>query len=117
MKVRRNTAAGDWSYGRGLADYATGEDAIRQNLVTRIKSFANDWFLDTEAEIDWFDLLGRKGTQDEIKRELERVAIATEGVVRVDKIELTKTSRTATITMQVTTIFDRQLSINLGIAP
>jgi hypothetical protein len=115
MRVRRNTKDGEWMFGRGLADYAKDEEAILQNLKTRILSFQNDWFLDTSAEIDWFDLLGRKGTQEEIKREIERVAIATEGIVRVDKIELIKFNRSATIKIDVTTIFNRQLSLDLGI--
>jgi hypothetical protein len=115
MRVRRNTPTGDWAYGRSLRDYATGEEAIRQNLVTRIKSFQFDWYLDTSAHVDWFDLLGRKGTQEEIKREVERVAIATDGVVKVDKLELIKLNRQATIHMEVTTIFNRQLAIDLGI--
>jgi hypothetical protein len=115
MRVRRNDSNGDWMYGRSARDYATGEEAIRQNLVTRIKSFQNDWFLDAGAEIDWFDLLGRKGTQEEIKREVERVAVATDGVVKVDKLELIKLNRQATIRMEVTTIFNRGLALDLGI--
>lgn len=117
MTVRRNTKDGEWMFGRGLRDYAKDEEAILQNLRTRILSFKNDWFLNVDAEIDWFDLLGRKGTQDEIKREIERVCIATEGIVSVDKIELIKMSRSANIKIQVTTVFDNRLSLDLGIEP
>ena len=117
MTVRRNTKDGDFTYGRGLRDYAKDEEAILQNLKTRILSFKNDWFLDVDAHIDWFDLLGRKGTQDEIKREIERVCISTEGIVSVDKIELIKMSRSANIKIQVTTVFDNRLSLDLGIEP
>lgn len=117
MTVRRNTPTGDWTYGRSKRDYARDEEAILQNLKTRILSFKNDWFLGVDQEIDWFDLLGRKGTQDEIKREVERVCIATEGIVSVDKIELIKMSRSANIKIQVTTVFDNRLSLDLGIEP
>ncbi len=115
MRVRRNDKNGDWMFGRSTKDYALNEEAIRQNLVTRIKSFQNDWFLDSEAEIDWFNLLGRKGTQTEIEREIERVAIATEGILRVENLELIKQNRSATIRMEVTTVFSTQINIDLGI--
>jgi len=115
MRVRRNDKHGDWIFGRSIRDYVREDDSIGQNLQTRIKSFTNDWFLDTTAHIDWFDLLGRKGTQEEIKREIERVAIATDGVVRVDKLDLVKMNRQATIRLEVTTIFNERLSLDLGI--
>lgn len=117
MIVRRNTPTGDWTFGRGVQDYAREDEAIAQNVVTRIKSFQDDWFLDINAEIDWFDLLGRKGTQDQIKAEIERVVIATDGVLRINNLTLTKLNRKANIALTITTIFNRQLSLELGIEP
>lgn len=114
MRVRKNID-GDWSFGRGRADYVKDSEAIQQNIVTRLKSFKNDWFLDIDAHIDWFDLLGRKGTQEEIKREVERVTLATEGVLRINKLQLTKQLRSVTIVLDVTTIFDDRLPINVGL--
>jgi hypothetical protein len=115
MRVRNNTEKGDWVFGRSLRDYVREDNAIGQNLETRIRSFTNDWFLDTTAHIDWFDLLGRKGTQEEIKREIERVAIATDGVVQVNRLDLVKLNRQATIRLEVTTIFNERLTLDLGI--
>jgi len=115
MRVRRIDASGDWQFGRGLSDYAKDDEAIKQNVSTRIKSFKNDWFLDTDAEIDWFDLLGRKGTQEEIKREVERVTLATDGVLQINSLELTRSNRSARIQLEITTIFSTEISINLGL--
>lgn len=115
MRVRRNDSAGDWMFGRSKRDYVQDSDAIRQNVETRVRSFANDWLLDTTANIDWFDLLGRKGAQNEIEREVDRVVISTEGVVRVDKLNLTKSGRKATINIEITTIFNERLAIDLGL--
>lgn len=115
MRVRRNTPSGDWSMGRHSADYSKEDEAIQQNVITRIKSFQNDWFLDTQANIDWFNLLGRKGTQDEIKAEIERVIIATNGVIKINDLQLTKNNRSASISLSITTIFNSQLSLELGI--
>lgn len=116
MAVRANTKDGDWKFGRGLADYIKDADEIEQNLRTRILSFKNDWFLDVDANIDWLTLLGSRNKQDEIKREVERVALTTAGVVRITLLELTVTNREASVQLSVVTIFDTLLNIELGIS-
>ena len=117
MRVSGLDSDGDWRFGRGLASYISNADAVRQNVSTRIKSFASDWFLDTGANIDWIDLLGRKGTRDDIMREVERVALATEGVTTITKLDiLVKTSsREATILLAYGTIFDVDFEEEIGI--
>jgi len=110
MRVRRVDDNGDWVFGKSSADYMSDSDAISQNVKTRIKSFKNDWFLDVEAEIDWFALLGAKGTKKEIEREVERVVLDTDGVTRVDYIEIIVDSREATILLSYTNIYDKQIN-------
>lgn len=85
----------DWNFGRGLAVYKLDTDAIRQNVITRIKSFQGDWYLDQTAEIDWISLLGQKNAQTQILREIERVVLSTDGVVNL--LELNILSSSATI--------------------
>lgn len=85
----------DWNFGRGLAVYKLNSEAIRQNVLTRIRSFKNDWFLDSEAEIDWINLLSQKNATAQILREVERVVLSTDGVVNL--LELNITSSFATI--------------------
>ena len=116
MKVRRLTNDGDWSFGLGLANYARDNEAILQNVSTRIKSFKGDWFLDVEAGIDWFNLLGSKDTKELITKEIERVVLETEGVVRINKIEIIDIKdRKATIIVEFDTIFsvENELKVEL----
>lgn len=107
----------DWRFGRGIAAYITRSEAVRQNVETRIKSFATDFFLDTDANIDWIDLLGRRDTQEEIKLAIERTTLATEGVTTVTRLELSvKTStRNATIMLSFGTIFDEIIESEISI--
>ena len=42
----------DWRFGKGRAAYKRNADAIAQNILTRLRSFLGDWYLDTEAGID-----------------------------------------------------------------
>ena len=110
MRVSGLDKDGDWLFGRGLASYAAKADAIRQNVVTRLRSFSSDWFLDTDACIDWIDLLGRRETQSEIMRAVERVTLATEGVTTITRLEISAkaSTRSASILLTFGTIFDTE---------
>lgn len=60
MIVRAIDINGDWLFGKGQNDYRTNNDAIAQNIKTRLSSFLGDCFFDTTSGIDWFNLLGGK---------------------------------------------------------
>lgn len=60
MIVRGITATGDWLFGKGLNDYKSGQNAVAQNIETRLKCFLGDCFFDEGAGIDWFNFLGSK---------------------------------------------------------
>jgi len=90
MKIRRIDKNWDWTFGNGIANYATDNEAVLQNVATRIKSFKYDWFLDNEANIDWFKILSMKDNEDIIKSEIERVVLESEGVIRIKSLEITK---------------------------
>jgi len=102
----------DWTFGNGRANYIANAEAIRQNVKTRLRSFQNDWFLDIAANIDWITLNGTRNNESQILREIERVVLATEGVVKileygVEKIE----NRHAVIKVKFSTIFDEDLEV------
>ena len=106
MSVSRITENGDWTFGKGKANLAVNSEEIRQNVVTRLKSFANDWFLDISANIDWFNILGNKNNEQTIRAEVTRVILATEGVTTLDKFELIVDEREANIIIEFTDIFE-----------
>jgi hypothetical protein len=117
MRVSGLDEDGDWRFGRGLAVYISRGDAVRQNVVTRLKSFRSDFFLDVDANIDWIDLLGRRETKEEILRAVERVTLSTEGVTTITKldIEVKTSTRKATIMLAFGTIFDDEFSEEITI--
>ena len=106
MSVRRLDVNNDWVFGSGLADYIQEEAEINQDLSTRLKSFKNDNPLNMDNNIDWIGLLGRKGTEDTILKEIERVALQTEGITRITSLEVTKTvDRVQSISLLYNTIY------------
>lgn len=88
--------------------------SVGQRIVTRLKSFKRDWYLDTEANIDWFNLLGKRGVRvQEIEQQVERVTLATDGVARVNNItaNFDRVTRRLAIDIDVTDIYGEQIAI------
>lgn len=116
MSVRALDSNGDWTFGQGRANYKTKSNEIAQNVVTRLRSFKNNWFLDTDANIDWFSILGNYNNEQTIRREIERVTIETDGVKSIEKIEiLVDSSRKATISLEYTDIFEESFVKEIGL--
>ena len=113
MAVAGLNSSGDWQFGRGRATYKTKQAEILQNVQTRLKSFVDDWFLDVDANIDWFYLLGYPNTKNQIDREIRRVTLTTEGVLSINSLEFVenKTTRNATISLKISTAFDSNLPL------
>jgi len=109
MTVRALDSNGDWTFGRSKAQLLSRSDEVAQNVVTRIKSFKDDWFLDIEAEIDWFTILGIKNNEQAIVDEISRVVLETEYVKRLVSVEvLSNVNRNATIQVEYVDIWDNK---------
>lgn len=107
----------DWRFGKSRAQYKRNGNAVYQNVQTRIKSFVNDWFLDTARGIDWYTLLGNKGTETQILRAIERVVLETDFVKSITKLAITKreANRGITIELAITTLFEDTISDEIRI--
>lgn len=100
----------DWGFGRGRANYITGGAAIAQKVKCRVRSFKNDNPINMDDNIDWLYLLSEKNTEQEILREIERVTLATDGVMRIIHLSMlvNKKTREQHIEMRIETVFDNQ---------
>ena len=102
----------DWRFGKSRAQYKRNGVGVYQNVRTRLKSFTSDWFLDTKRGIDWYTLLGTKGTETQILREVERVVLETEFVKTIETLRVIerRKNRAITIELAITTLFDDTIS-------
>jgi len=115
MRVRRITADGDWSFGKGRADYVNSSKAIRQNVVTRLRSFTDDWFLDITNGLPWIELLGNRNTENQIIAAVEKTVLETEGVRLIERLRLVRgANRTANIELIFVDIFDERFTETIG---
>lgn len=118
MKIAKIDNNGDWIFGRGFANYATDEACIEQDVVTKLKCFVNDWFLDTENYIDWDYILSIKNNQDIIINEITRVVLNNDGVITLNYLNIDNNiaNRKLNITLNITTIFNNNLNIVTGVS-
>lgn len=100
----------DWTFGRGRNNYITGSTAIAQKAKCRVRSFKNDNPLNMDDNIDWIYLMSEKNTEQETLREIERVVLATDGVMRIIDLSMTvnKKTRNQVVELRIETVFDEQ---------
>ena len=117
MSVSRLDSNGDWTFGQGLAGYISGSDEIKQSLVTRIQSFKNDWFLDQESNIDWFNLLSNRNAEETTKAQLSKTVLDTVGVNTLDELNfvIDRENRKADIQLTYTDIYGASVPIVAGV--
>lgn len=116
MATRKIDTNGDWTFGSGLGNYIKKDDEISQNVSTRIKSFKFDYFLDVTLNIDWLNILSIKNNEDIIINEVRRIAQNTDGVQRVNSVEIIENSqRNATIQINFDTIYNKNIQREVGV--
>lgn len=60
MLIRQIDDNNDWTFGKGRNNYVRNNDAVVQNVNTRLGMFLGDCFFDLGNGIDWFNALGEK---------------------------------------------------------
>jgi len=105
-RVRGVDGSNDWIYGKGKNDYKSNNNAIAQNIKTRLQSFLGDCFFSVTDGIDWYNLLGNK---DEVALTLSvsSVILNTTDVIGLVELnlDLNPNTRRLTVQYEVTTIY------------
>ena len=100
MRFRNLTIDGDWCFGKGRNSYLQNNEALMLNIKTRLLCFLGDCFFDTEAGIDWWNLLGGKNLKS-LLASIQRVVLRSSNVKRIVKLHYTLNNRVFAITLSV----------------
>ncbi len=86
MRVRAiDYATNDWLFGKGANDYRQNNDAVKQNIFTRLNSVLGNCFFDLGAGVDWFNLLGSKN-QTGLNLAIASTILNTPNVIQIKQI-------------------------------
>jgi hypothetical protein len=103
--VRALSQTGDWTFGRGRANYLTRNSAIAQNISTRLKSFLGDCFFSSASGIDWFNLLG-SSARTELELAIATTILNTDGVTGLERLDIeVNADRFFRVSYAVTTVY------------
>ena len=104
MRYRKLTASGDYSFGHGVGDFwINSPEGVGQSVVTRLKLWQGEWFLDKTAGTPYAQqILGYQTMYDMAIR--QRV-LQTNGVVGIDSYasELDPETRELTVQLSILT--------------
>ena len=116
MNFRQLTSTGDFTFGGGLANYATGPQAIALNLSTSIKMWAGDFFGSLNGWINWKSLLN-VGQQNNLNAALQTLISQSYGIQAVNSasVIVNPTTRVAFAQYDVLTVYSTQVVNNVQI--
>ncbi|ADG20402.1 conserved hypothetical protein [Paraburkholderia atlantica] len=102
MRVRRIDESGDWTFGHGRADYADLSESVAQRVVTRLRSFRGDWFLDLGHGIPWIERMERAGERERLETDIKRQILGTAGVAAILSFDVATDGTTRHMTVSTT---------------
>jgi hypothetical protein len=86
MIIRALDTNKDWTYGKGKNDYLRNVEAISLNVETRLREWKGDCFFAITNGVDYNNFLD-VGTKDFLDRDVKRVIIQSEGVIKIKSYE------------------------------
>lgn len=104
MIIRANDSQNDWIYGLGANAYKVNNDAIAQDIKTKIQEWYGDCFFNMIAGIDWLNRFN-DGNSARLEQEINSLILKINGVVNVNNILLDLTDRNFTVSYDVQTVY------------
>lgn len=111
MIFRQLTSTGDWTFGAGLANYSSGQQAILLNVKTALLMWKGDCFFSLPGWINWKSLLN-VGQQKNLNAAIQLQLAKTYGVMQVleGSVSVDASTRLATATYTIVTVYSQQVT-------
>lgn len=101
MRVRQLDDKHDWTFGVGRGSYAADSDAVRQCVLTRLLSLREDWFLNPDDGLRWFDWLEKNPDLRSLEAAIKSTVLATRGVTALTDFSLSMDADRRKMTVSV----------------
>lgn len=115
MIMRALTPAGDWTFGKGLADYTQAEAAVEENILTWLQSWVNNCFFALKDGVDWQNLLD-VGQAANLEESIRANILNLYGVVGINSLDVDFDTRARhiTLTAAIQTIYSQSFQLELS---
>lgn len=107
MRYRALSASGDYTFGQGQANFLINSPAaVGQSVLTRLRLWEGEWFLDTTDGTPWLQSVMGKNTQSLYDMAIRARVLETRGVVSIVKYASNlRPDRRLDVTMTINTQF------------
>jgi len=108
MRYRALDVNGDYTLGQGSANFlVNSHEAVGQLILTRLKLFTGEWFLDTTEGTPYYQNILGKGTQGSYDLAIQARVLDTQGVAAIVSYTsiLNTTTRSLSVELTVDTIY------------
>lgn len=108
MRYRKLDANGDYTFGGSDNDFLVNSpDAVAQAVLTRLKLFQGEWFVDTTAGMPWNTEVIGKYTSNTRDAAIRNCILGTTGVSEITAYSSSYDTdpRELTVTATITTIY------------
>lgn len=108
MRYRRLDDNGDYQLGHGKNDYLTDTpETVIQAVITRLKLWLEEWFLNSDDGTPWASLVLGKYTVAEYDDAIRARILGTQGVIKLIDYEsvLDRESRALSISAEISTVY------------
>jgi hypothetical protein len=120
MRYRALDANGDYSGGRGSGNFLINSPAcVAQSVLTRLKLWQGQWFLDVTEGTPWLQSILGKTTKQAYDLAIRARVLATNGVTGIASYSstLNTVTRALTVTMTIDTQFGQAVMTPIIIQP
>lgn len=118
MRYRALDANGDYTFGRGAANFLVNSpETVRQSVQTRLGLLQGEWFLDSTEGTPWFQGIIGKGTNKTYDLVLQTQILRTQGVVSIVEYQssVDVNSRNLTVAGLLMTIYSVTKPVAFGV--
>lgn len=117
MKIRNLDANGDFTFGKGLQNYLTGQAAIKEDIATYLKLWVGNCFWALQAGVNYRQLLD-KNQKLNLLSAIQAAILGRFGVTGIKQLDATLNphTRALRVSYDVATIYTNsfQDSVTLG---
>lgn len=110
MRYRQMTPEGDYRFGYGTNFLSNTPETVAQAVLTRMRLYKKEWFLDDREGLDLDNVLGY-GTQGTRDREVQQRILGTTGVTGIAAYSSQVSVRGFTVGVTIDTLYG-QITIN-----